>query len=119
LLEGSSPARPEQLASGRELGLDQARIVEFSSVITTDNAIQLSSIKAVDEAYPLRGQLKSAAAPYGVEEPGGGPKPGEAWVEPRLLTALDLKVGDSIDVGLKTLRLTRVLTYEPIGRQLL
>ncbi|MDS9875090.1 ABC transporter permease [Pseudomonas protegens] len=113
LLEGSSPARPEQLDSGLKLGLDHARIVEFSSVIATGNAIQLSSIKAVDEAYPLRGQLKSAAAPYGVEEPGGGPAPGEAWVEPRLLTALDLKIGDSIDVGMKTLRLARVLTYEP------
>ncbi|MDX9682819.1 ABC transporter permease [Pseudomonas protegens] len=113
LLEGSSPARPEQLDSGLKLGLDHARIVEFSSVIATDNAIQLSSIKAVDEAYPLRGQLKSAAAPYGVEEPGGGPAPGDAWVEPRLLTALDLKIGDSIDVGIKTLRLARVLTYEP------
>ena len=31
----------------------------------------------------------------------------------RLLTALDLKIGDSIDVGMKTLKLTRVLTYEP------
>ncbi len=113
LLEGSSPARPEQLDSGLKLGLDHARIVEFSSVIATDNAIQLSSIKAVDEAYPLRGQLKSAAAPYGVEEPSGGPAPGDAWVEPRLLTALDLKIGDSIDVGMKTLRLARVLTYEP------
>ncbi|SER72494.1 ABC transporter permease [Pseudomonas sp. NFPP19] len=113
LLEGSSPARPEQLDSGLKLGLDHARIVEFSSVIATDNAIQLSSIKAVDEAYPLRGQLKSAPAPYGVEEPGGGPAPGDAWVEPRLLTALDLKIGDSIDVGMKTLRLARVLTYEP------
>lgn len=113
LLEGSSPARPEQIDSGLKLGLDHARIVEFSSVIATDNAIQLSSIKAVDEAYPLRGQLKSAAAPYGVEEPGGGPAPGDAWVEPRLLTALDLKIGDSIDVGMKTLRLARVLTYEP------
>ncbi|MBB1611103.1 MULTISPECIES: ABC transporter permease [Pseudomonas] len=113
LLEGSSPARPEQLDSGLKLGLDHARIVEFSSVIATDNAIQLSSIKAVDGAYPLRGQLKSAAAPYGVEEPGGGPAPGDAWVEPRLLTALDLKIGDSIDVGMKTLRLARVLTYEP------
>ncbi|POA92127.1 ABC transporter permease [Pseudomonas protegens] len=113
LLEGSSPARPEQLDSGLKLGLDHARIVEFSSVIATDNAIQLSSIKAVDEAYPLRGQLKSAPAPYGVEEPGGGPAPGDAWVEPRLLTALDLKIGDSVDVGMKTLRLARVLTYEP------
>ncbi|KAF0865482.1 ABC transporter permease [Pseudomonas sp. LD120] len=113
LLEGSSPASPEQINSGRDLGLDHARIVEFSSVVATDNAIQLSSIKAVDTTYPLRGQLKSAAAPYGAETAGGRPKPGEAWVEPRLLTALDLKIGDRIDVGMKALRLTRVLTYEP------
>ncbi|MGH8465169.1 MAG: ABC transporter permease, partial [Pseudomonas sp.] len=51
--------------------------------------------------------------PYANESSGGGPAPGEAWVEPRLLAALDLKVGDSIDVGMKTLRLSRVLTYEP------
>jgi putative ABC transport system permease protein len=113
VLEGSSPARPEQIRSGIELGLDHARVVEFSSVIATDNGIQLSSIKAVNEQYPLRGELKSAAAPFADETAGGGPKPGEAWVEARLLTALDLKVGDSIDVGMKSLRLARVLTYEP------
>jgi putative ABC transport system permease protein len=113
LLEGSSPARPEQIQSGIELGLEHARVVEFSSVIATDNGIQLSSVKAADEAYPLRGELKSAAAPYAPEEVGGGPKPGEAWAEARLLPALNLKIGDSIDVGMKTLRLTRVLTYEP------
>ncbi|MCX7081295.1 MAG: ABC transporter permease [Pseudomonas sp.] len=113
LLEGSSPARPEQIQSGTALGLEHAQVVEFSSVIATDNGIQLSSIKAVDNAYPLRGELKSAVAPYAPEEVGGGPKPGEAWAEARLLPALNLKIGDSIDVGIKTLRLTRVLTYEP------
>ncbi|MCU1729815.1 ABC transporter permease [Pseudomonas sp. 7P_10.2_Bac1] len=113
VLEGSSPAREEQIRVGNELGLKHAQIVEFSSVIATDNGIQLSSIKAADEAYPLRGQLKSAAQPYGEEQPGGGPEPGQAWVEPRLLTALDLKIGDDIDVGSKTVKITRVLTYEP------
>ncbi|MDF9882227.1 hypothetical protein OKW12_003395 [Pseudomonas silensiensis] len=113
LLEGSSPARPEQIKSGTELGLEHAQVVEFSSVIATDNGIQLSSIKAADDVYPLRGELKSAPAPFAPEEAGGGPKPGEAWVEARLLTALDLKIGDSIDVGLRTLKLARVLTYEP------
>ena len=113
LLEGSSPARPEQIKSGAELGLEHAQVVEFSSVIATDNGIQLSSIKAADDIYPLRGELKSAPAPFAPEESGGGPKPGEAWVEGRLLTALNLKIGDSIDVGMRTLKLTRVLTYEP------
>jgi len=113
VLEGSSPARTEQIQSGTELGLQHARVVEFSSVIATDNGIQLSSIKAVNDEYPLRGELKSAAEPFGKETTGGSPKPGEAWVEARLLTALGLKIGDSIDVGMKTLRLARVLTYEP------
>ncbi|MBA1379358.1 ABC transporter permease [Pseudomonas brassicacearum] len=113
LLEGSSPARPEQIRSGTDLGLEHARVVEFSSVVATDNGIQLSSVKAADDIYPLRGELKSAPAPFAPEETGGRPAPGEAWVEARLLTALDLKIGDSIDVGNKTLRLSRVLTYEP------
>ena len=64
LLEGSSPARPEQIKSGTELGLEHAQVVEFSSVIATDNGIQLSSIKAADDVYPLRGELKSAPAPF-------------------------------------------------------
>ena len=63
VLDGTSPARDEQVRLGRELGLKHARVVEFSSVIATDNGIQLSSIKAADDAYPLRGDLKSAAQP--------------------------------------------------------
>ncbi|TDF84779.1 ABC transporter permease [Pseudomonas sp. H9] len=113
VLQGSSPARPEQVVSGQSAGLQHAQVVEFSSVIATDNGIQLSSVKAADNAYPLRGELRSAAEPYASETPGGGPAPGEAWVEPRLLAALGLKIGDSIDVGMKTLRMSRVLTYEP------
>ncbi|NQD96262.1 ABC transporter permease, partial [Pseudomonas sp. CrR25] len=40
-------------------------------------------------------------------------RPGEVWAEVRLLAALELKAGDSIEVGSKTLRLSRVLTYLP------
>ncbi|PAU56863.1 ABC transporter permease [Pseudomonas indica] len=113
LLSGSSPARPEQIEAGQRLGLDHAQVVEFSSVIATDEGIQLSSVKAADDAYPLRGQLKSAPEPYQPEEPGEGPRPGEAWAEARLFAALNLKVGDTIEIGEKPLRLSRVLTYEP------
>ncbi|MFJ4344179.1 ABC transporter permease [Pseudomonas sp. NPDC089401] len=114
VLQGSAPAREQQISAGKALGLRHAQVVEFTSVVGGDNGIQLSSIKAADAAYPLRGQVRSAAAPYAAQEtPGGGPAPGEAWVEPRLLAALGLKVGDSIDVGMKTLRMSRVLTYEP------
>lgn len=113
VVEGSSPAKPEQVQAGQALKLDHAQIVVFSTVIATDAGIQLSSIKAVDNAYPLRGELKSAPDLFQAEEVSRGPQPGEAWAESRLLPAVDLKVGDDIDVGSKTLKLTRILTYEP------
>jgi putative ABC transport system permease protein len=113
ILGGSAPATPAQIDAGKALKLDHSQIVIFSSVVATDNGIQLASVKAVDAAYPLRGELKSAPAPYEAETVGGEPQVGEAWAEARILVALNLKVGDSIDVGSKTLKLTRVLTYEP------
>ncbi|WP_110949706.1 ABC transporter permease [Pseudomonas bohemica] len=113
VLSGSTPAKPEQIEAGTALKLDHSQIVIFSSVVATDNGIQLASVKAVDTAYPLRGELKSAEAPYQPEVSGGEPGPGEAWAEARILVALNLKVGDNIDVGSTTLKLTRVLTYEP------
>ena len=113
VLSGSAPASQEQIDDGKQLGLDHAQVVEFSSVIATDQDLQLASVKAASSSYPLRGTLRSAAQPYEAEQPGPGPAPGEAWAEARLFAALDLQIGDSIEVGSKLLRLTRVLTYEP------
>ncbi len=113
VLSGSAAALPEQIEAGTQLGLEHAQVVEFASVIAGEQSIQLASIKAASGGYPLRGELKSAAEPYAAEQPGGGPGPGEAWAEARLFAALDLRVGQSIEVGNRQLRLTRVLTYEP------
>jgi len=113
VLSGTQPATGEQIDKGLKLGLQHARSVEFSSVVATDQGIQLSSVKAVDDSYPLRGQLKSAPEPLQPEVEGGRPQPGEIWVESRLLASLELKVGDSVDIGRQSLRIARVLTYEP------
>ena len=73
VLNGTQPASAEQIERGTRLGLRHADSVEFSSVIATDQGIQLSSIKAVGDRY-LRGQLKSAAAPFAAEQAGGRPE---------------------------------------------
>ncbi|WP_349681627.1 FtsX-like permease family protein, partial [Pseudomonas sp. UBA6323] len=112
-LSGSTPASQEQIDAGLKLGLDHAQAVEFSSVVAAADGIQLSSVKAANDAYPLRGELRSAAEPYASEEVGSGPRPGEVWAEARLMVALNLKIGDELEIGAKTLRLSRVLTYDP------
>lgn len=112
-LSGSAPASQEQIDAGLKLGLDHAQAVEFSSVVAAQEGIQLASVKAANSLYPLRGELRSAAEPYAPEETGSGPRPGEVWAEARLMVALNLKIGDELEIGAKTLRLSRVLTYDP------
>lgn len=112
-LSGSSQASQVQIDAGLKLGLDHAQAVEFSSVVAAADGIQLASVKAANSLYPLRGELRSAAEPYAAEEVGSGPRPGEVWAEARLMVALNLKIGDELEIGAKTLRLSRVLTYDP------
>lgn len=82
-------------------------------MITIDQSIQLSSIKATGDHCPLRGQLESTAASFVTGQADDHPQVDEVRVESRLLASLDLKVGDNIKIGRKPLRVARVLTYEP------
>ena len=101
-------------ARAAELGLAEALVLEFPSAVLHDDEMQLSGVKAVDERYPLRGQLRVSRSPYGEEERVDQiPAPGEAWVEARLLTLLGMELGETIELGESHLEVTRVLTFEP------
>ncbi|GAB6140833.1 ABC transporter permease [Methylosoma difficile] len=102
------------LAKAVEWQLKQARTTEFSSVLMEHDEILLASVKAVTEAYPLRGQLKTTESDYANEtQSAQGPPAGTVWVEKRILSALKLNLGDRLTVGEKALQVTRILTYEP------
>lgn len=106
------PARYAEEARARELAT--ARTMTFRSVVLAGEATELVELKAVQSGYPLRGTLRTAAQAFGEEESESDvPQPGEAWVESRLLLALGIAVGDSIEVGEASFRVARVLTYEP------
>lgn len=105
------------LKKAQSFHLKTARSTEFSSVLVHNDEILLSGIKAVTDAYPLRGHMKTAQGEASQEQKTTDvPEPGTAWVEQRVLTALGLALGDSIEVGEKPLRIMRILTYEPDRR---
>ncbi|MGZ8225886.1 MAG: ABC transporter permease, partial [Methylococcaceae bacterium] len=113
-ISSSAPIPDDWLVKATELNLRQARTTEFSSVLIEHEELLLASIKAVSDAYPLRGFLKITDVDYSAETVANeGPKPGEAWLEKRILSALKLKLGDTLTVGEKPLTITHVITYEP------
>lgn len=98
-----------------ELELRQADIALFGSMVFAGDANHLAAIKVVDDRYPLYGEIQ-VTKPQNIQQlelMPQGPQPGEAWVEPRLLTLLDIEIGDTIEVGYADLTVTRIIVNEP------
>lgn len=107
------PAEIER-ALAADSGLRRAELVQFPSVAFKGDDSSLAAVKAVDARYPLRGELRSAGEPFGAERSEArGPVSGEAWVDLRLWQDLRLSIGDPIQIGRSSLRVSRILAYEP------
>ncbi len=100
-------------AEARTRGLEVSATAAFLSMVLAGDGNALAGIKAVQPGYPLRGSLRVASEPYGVDGPTRStPAPGEAWVDTRLAVALGVAVGDHVEVGEARLRVTAILTFE-------
>lgn len=95
-------------------GASHAEALSFISMALKGEASQLAGVKAVSEAYPLRGRLRIAPAP-GVadEEAKGIPAPGTVWIEERLVGALGAPAGSKIRLGKSEFAVGGVITLEP------
>jgi putative ABC transport system permease protein len=113
-LEASTPLPAELADEARERGLQLARTQTFRSVVFAGETSQLVQVKAVDAGYPLRGQLRLRERIDDAEtEAGGGPPPGEVWVESRLLHVLQKRTGDPLTLGEAQRPIRQIITYEP------
>ena len=114
VISSSSPVDPSWLNKADELGLQRSQTLSFLSMVFSADRAQFSSVKAVDDHYPLRGELIIADAPFIRGQPiEHGPKAGEVWMESRLYPSLDVQPGDILDVGVAGFPASQVLIKEP------
>ncbi|MDB5800403.1 MAG: putative inner rane transport permease [Rhodocyclales bacterium] len=113
LISGDAPLPLAWQQEAQRRGLRVTNTTTFSSMVSTDDLAQLSAVKFVQPQYPLRGSLKIADRMGGeAREAGRIPEPGEAWIEERLLTALQVKPGDMVSLGNIQLRVGALITFE-------
>ena len=115
LMHSSEPIGDDKVAHARKLGLASARTLSFRSVLLVDDAFQLAEVKAVSPGYPLRGRLRIANAPFEINPPETDtiPAPGSVWLDERLMSVLNVEVGDQLDLGARAFDISSVLAYEP------
>lgn len=119
-LEQGEPFDAELRRELEDAGLILSDQVDMVSMVSRDQAFQPASLKVVDDAYPLYGEVHVDLG-EGAEEGGAerisqvahGPAPGEAWIAPRLAQLLEVEIGDTLQVGQATLSVGGLIEREP------
>jgi putative ABC transport system permease protein len=114
VLDAKNPVDNEWLVKAESLGLKTAQQVYTRSMVFGHNKMLLTELRAAGEGYPLKGKLKVTDIAFAQgQETDELPKPGEAWVESRLVQNLSLSIGDSIEVGDANFVVSKVLIEVP------
>lgn len=114
--ENGRPVPDAWLEEAQDRNLRTGRMVEFSTMVFGADTFQLVSVKAVSDTYPLIGKIEIQRDPGAPREMvQQGPRPGEVWINPRLLRLLDLEIGQQLEVGKLKLTVSSLLIREPDG----
>ena len=102
----------------QQLGLKVVHTLTFPTMARASDAqggsAKLVALKAVEAGYPLRGSLKIKSQNSAIEKVARSiPERGQVWVEPQLMDALGLSMGDALLLGNSRLTIAATIAYEP------
>ena len=101
-------------ALAKQFGLQTSATVEFSSMAINGEKNQLAEVKALSEGFPLRGDLGvQFSANVAAQSIKNIPNKGEVWIEPRLANAINVQLGDSLELGASSFKISGILAREP------
>ena len=114
VISSPKPVDSAWLEKADELQLTRADVVEFASVLSANDKLQLSAVKAVSNNYPLKGRIEIADTPYSeVAVVSGHPAKGKIWVEPRILAVLEANKGTQVELGYTDMDIAGTIMLQP------
>ncbi|UJF18791.1 ABC transporter permease [Vibrio sp. SS-MA-C1-2] len=109
VLKTSNPISPELMMKGEQLDLTESFKTKFSTMAFSDAQMQLVSVTAVDDKYPLRGVLE-LKSPQGIVNK---VSQGEVWLSAQLFSLLDVKANDTLYIGDAALTVKGQIIQQP------
>ncbi|MCG6330901.1 ABC transporter permease [Vibrio alginolyticus] len=97
---------PDMLLASTE-SLERSTMTRFATMAFSDNGMQLISVRAVDDNYPLMGELVLE------NNPAGRVKENQLWLDERIMTQLNVKPGDSVTIGDAEFTVSGAVLMEP------
>ncbi|WP_419419793.1 ABC transporter permease [Legionella sp. D16C41] len=114
VVSSNLPIPQNWTAKAQELHLTETQTLSFLSMVTANDKLQLTQIKAITSPYPLKGTLKIAPQPFTPSQSvNSAPALNQVWVEAKLLSLLSINIGDKITIGDAIFTVSALLIEEP------
>lgn len=113
-LSSRKPIDPAWLQLAQDNNLEVAQQISTRSMVFANDELQLVDLRAVNDAYPLKGSIKLSNQPFALGQPTTEvPQANTAWLDSRLFQLFDLQVGDEIEIGDAVFVAERILSEIP------
>lgn len=111
VLVSANPIDDSIIKLAHNYQLITAQQTRFGTMAFSDSAMQLVSVKAVSDNFPLKGNLTLGASADTTQYHHVAPH--QLWLSERLFSLLDVNVGDSLDIGDTTLTISGRIVEDP------
>jgi len=105
VLSNNEPLDTKWQKKAEQLGLRQTHVTMFSSMAHTQNQFVMVNVKAIEPAFPLRGQLEIAPSAQSIQ-------PGQLWLSQRAADLLKVKLGDTVSIADAEFRFSGVIVRD-------
>ncbi len=105
VLSDNQPLEQKWQNQARQLKLQLSQVTAFSSMARTDDQFVMVNVKAIDQAFPLRGELRVLPQVKTIQS-------GEVWMSPRAMDLLHVKLGDQINIADGQFKITAKIVHD-------
>lgn len=105
LLSNNEPLEDTWREKADQLNLQQSEVTVFGSMAHTHDEFVMVNVKAIDSAFPLRGELRVKPAAKQIQS-------GQIWLSQRAMDLLKVKVGEQVNIADAAFKITAVIDYD-------
>lgn len=102
VLSNNEPVPDLWKDQAKKIGLKTTNITLFSSMAHTNEHFVMVNVKAIDQTFPLRGDLNVQPTAHNLQT-------GQVWLSQRAMDLLHVKIGDMIQIADGTFRVSAVI----------
>ena len=105
VLTDNQPLEKKWQDQANQLTLQQSKVTTFSSMAHTHEQFVMVNVKAIDDAFPLRGDIRVVPTADKIQA-------GEVWLSVRALDLLHVKVGDTVNIADASFKVTAQIAHD-------